>query len=520
MSDLPGPVRRLADLLQEIRRRFSDLLPVQAIPWIRFKHPIHPVQTELAEQPDRRVRVSLEAVLLPIRFFRCLLTAIHMTLQLAFIRLRLRRFLSMVKKERFDLVVKTWAYPESLLPGLQDFYYGDFQQRLLKEGVKTLLLAGKPTEMGWLDFAKASATASTPFQLPEVSLVPLTAPVRSVFLQMGASLRVFKEAAGMRDPFNRQVFFRVSRDCLSPAVMAISLYYWIGREAVRRWHPKAVIALYEGSGWEQCFWHGAKKADPICKTVGYQHTILLRHNLALLEPERKGERRPHPDTVLCLGPRTEEMLRPSHLGCDLFLFGTFRQVPASSSQMEPSPEKKTVLVLPEGYMEEAVLLFNAALQAARDLPDHRFILRSHPVLPMEEILPRLRSNPADLLNVRMSRGKPIEEDFASSSVVLYRGSSSVLYAILHGLKPVYFSNGRFPELDPLFELDAWRETVSSIEALEQFLRRYASTDSRMASDPWRSAAGYAASYAIPVRENSIGRLLAGLHIGQGEVFVA
>jgi hypothetical protein len=516
-AEIPESVQRLEKALAQIRRRFPDLA-VQAIPWMDLKHPIHPVQMELADPKGRFPRGG--GAFLPVRFLRCLLTAGQLTLQLAFLQFRLRTILSDLKKKPFDLIAKTWAYPGTLLPGWNDFYYGDLQRRLSGEGVSMLLLTGKPSEMGWPDFAKASGSVSAPHQLPEMCLAPLAAPVRSVFRQLWVSLRLLKEAGRSQDDFTRRVVLRASRDCLSPAVTAIGLFYWIGREAVRLWGLKAVISLYEGYGWEQCLWRGAKEADPSCRTAGYQHTILLRHNLALLKPEAEGHRRLHPEVVLCLGPRTEMMLRLSHPGSELFPFGTFRKLPSPSTRREPSPEKKTVVVVPTGYPEEATLLFNVTLRAARNLPDHRFLLRSHPVLPFEQVLPALEEDPARFPNVEISRSAPIEEDFVRASAVLYRGSSSVLYAILYGLKPIYFSDGRFPDQDPLFEIDAWLDRVSSARDLEERLRSYAMTDAGTASKQWEPAAEYVASYTVPVGEESLSQLLSRLKIREREPLVA
>lgn len=516
-QELPFSIRKLDAVLTDIRRRFPDPA-VQAIPWMELKHPIHPVQMELAEQKGQPPFGGW--AFLPARFLRCLLTAVHMTLQLAFLRFRLRKTLSELKKEPFDLIAKTWAYAENLLPGWNDFYYGDLQRRLGGEGVRMLLLTGKPENIGWPDFARASASASEPQQLPELCLVSLTAPIRSVFRQLFISIRLLKEAGRAPDGFTRRVVLRAGCDCLSPAVTAIGLYHWIGREAVRLWSPKAMISLYEGYGWEQCLWQGAKEADPSCRTAGYQHTILLRHNLALLKPEGIGHRRLYPEIVLCLGPRTERMLRLSHSSSELFPFGTFRKLPDPSIQRDPSPGKKTVVVVPTGYLDEATLLFNVALQAARNLPDYRFILRSHPVLPFEQVLPALEEDPARLPNVEISRSAPIEEDFARASAVLYRGSSSVLYAILYGLKPIYFSDGQFPDQDPLFEIDAWLDRVSSARDLEERLRNYAMTDAGTALRQWEPAVEYAASYTVPVGEESVGQLLAKLKIRERETLVA
>lgn len=517
-GEIPRSIQRLEEILTGIRRRFPDPA-VEAIPWMEIKHPIHLAQMELAGQKKGGSLLGVWAFL-PLRFFRCLLTAAHMMLQLAFLQFRLRKALSGLKKEPFDLIAKTWAYSEMLLPGRNDFYYGDLQQRLSEEGVRMLLLTGKPEKMGWPDFAKASASVSEPHQLPELCLVPLMAPVRSVFRQLRVSLRLLQEAGRAQDEFTRRVVLRAGRDCLSPSVTAISFYYWIGRETVRLWHPRALLSLYEGYGWEQCLWRGAKEADPACRTAGYQHTILLRHNLVLLKLEEEGSCRAHPELVLCLGPRTEKMLQASHRSSELFPFGTFRKLPSSSARREPDPGRKTVVVLPEGYLEEAILLFNVAMQAARNLPDHRFILRSHPVLPFEQVLPCLDWDPAGLANVQISKRAPIEGDFAQASVVLYRGSSSALYGILYGLKPVYFSNGKFPEPDPLFEIEGWREGVSSTMELEEKLRRYSEASPASALAQWEPVADYVASYTVPVQEEAINQLLARLKIKEREVLVA
>ncbi len=509
-AEFPEPVQRLERVLAGIRRRHTEL-PVLAIPWIRFKHPIHPTQLELAQEDPAAPAAWRETLLLPLRFLRCLLTVAHMTLQLALLQVRLRGPIKNLKTQRFNLVAKSWAYSERLVPGLNDFYYGDLQQRLSNEGVRTLLLTGKPENMGWRDFAKASASISDLCQLPEMALAPLSMPVRLAFRQWPVTLRLLREAAAAEDPFEKTVLFRAARDCISPGVTWTSLFYGIGREATRIWKPKAFLSLYEGYGWEDCLWRGVKEQDARCKTVGYQHTILLRHNLTMLRP---AERR-FPELVLCLGPRPEQMLRASHPGSELFSFGTFRKVPASALS-EPNPGRKTVLVVPTGYPDETELLFNATLQLARSLPDHRFILRTHPVLPFEEILPMLEGDPSALPNVELSRAAPIEHDFARASAALYRGSSSILYGILYGLKPVFYSDGLFPDQDPLFELQEWVERVSSAEAAERLLRNYSAASPEAARRQWEPAARYVASYTVPVRPESVGQLLSRLNLKETE----
>lgn len=514
----PARMERLAAAVREVQRRCPDLA-VQATLWLHLKHPIHPVQEEMLQELDtlrenpssgmlrRGLAAGSHLVSLALRLCLCLLYSINLSLRLCFFRFRLRRPMGVLKSRTFGIVAKTWCFDDSLLAGDQDFYYGNLQRRLAGKGVSILFLNGNPRGMSWWNFARTQAALSNPQQMPEFCLAPVLAPLRFVPQQLRTSVRLMKMALQSRDGFLRRLALRASRDSLSPRVTPIGLYYWMGKAIVRTWRPKAVVTLYEGHAWEQCLWRGVKEEDPGCKIVGYQHTILLPHNRVLLEPQEQWPSRLRPDVVLCLGPRTEAMLRSGHTRSDLFPFGTFRRLPATPAHGTPAPERKTVLVLPEGYIGESALLFNAALRAARELPDHRFILRTHPVLSFEEVRPKLEADPSELPNVRISKGHPIEHDFAESSVALYRGSSSVFYAISYGLKPVFLQDERLMEPDPLFELTQWRDRACSVQELIERLRGYAAGDRQEAAAQWRPAAEYVASYTVPVGDRSIRRLL-------------
>ena len=109
--------------------------------------------------------------------------------------------------------------------------------------------------------------------------------------------------------------------------------------------------------------------------------------------------------------------------------------------------------------------------------------------------------------MEISNHESIAEDFGRSSVVLYRGSSSVLYAVLHGLKLIYLHDNQYHDVDPLFELTEWREYVSSPDEIRQLLRRYAETSEESASEQWQNASEYVRTYTMPVDDTSIDQLL-------------
>ena len=265
--------------------------------------------------------------------------------------------------------------------------------------------------------------------------------------------------------------------------------------------------MYEGYGWEQCLWAGVKQGDPSCRTIGFQHSVLFKPSLELLHPSMDQLAHARPDLVLCSGPATSTLLKTHHTRSEIISFGTFRSAPGSQELRRPDPAKRTVLVLPEGYTWECQLLFNNAMQAARLLPDVRFVFRCHPILPFEEILSLLDQNPDHLPNVELSRRPLISEDFAAASAVLYRGTSSVLYAILYGLKPIYFHSDQHREIDPLFELTAWKERACSSQDLMEILQRYQAAGPEAAEKHWAKVLDYVREYVHPVDESSLDRFL-------------
>lgn len=494
---------RLFEAIQSVRRRCPEV-PLVAVHWMQIKHPVHAVHRQLlARASAGNRRAPFPGASRAARALFSLAYAAYFTLRLAQIKLRHAGARRNLERQPFDVVAKTWRFPDSREG--EDFYYGDLQRKLQAKGTRMLLLYSYPRGRAWEKPSVKPQPGNR--ELHELSLLPLSAPLKLVFWQWRTSLRlgrIAQESQGLEALVAEQAM----RDCVSYRHLLAGLSYWVFRKASEIWKPKAVLALYEGHAWEQLAWTAAKEVDPSCKTIGYQHTILLPHQLSLLRPSQGEFAGAKPDIVLCLGPRTERMLKPGHPGSRLIPFGTFRKTAQAPERSSPTPERKTVLVLPEAHREEMDLLFKTALQAAEMLPDHRFILRCHPILPdpLEQILSSVRRDPRSLPNVEISLNSSIEKDFGRSSALLYRGSSSVLYAVRYGLKPIYLRNGAGTELDSLFELRAWKEEVGAAGSLAESLRRYAGADPSALESEWNVASEFVRSYAIAVEDSSLARL--------------
>lgn len=510
----------LTDLLYEVRRRCRYL----AVLGTSTLHPRHSLPADhlqlmealagggaLGSQPAAgrsADHVPPSLLLIALWWGRCALFACRETLGLLWLKGRYRAALRRLQQEPADVVMKSWCFSPESFEGSSDFYYGTVPHQLQARGMTCLLLHGDTRERNDGAFMRAILQGGPVRTVPEWLLVPLWAPLVTVIRQLVAALalrRLARRAAAR--PLAR-VAAAACRNSLQPITTRNTLLFDIARVAVKIWRAKVFVTLYEGQPWEQPAWHGAKAANPACVTVGYQHTVVMPHSLSLLSPNHGSWELSTPDVVLCLGEATQQMMAPGHRphGSRLIPFGTPRRTANRPAVCGPQPGRRTILVVPEtGVPREARLMFNFAMGAARRLPEYRFIFRCHPFAPFPVVQPHLEADPADLPNVEVST-RPISEDFARCSAVLYRGSSSVLYAVLHGLKPIYLEDATYPDVDPLFNMEGWRERVASPEELERVLRRVDAQDGE-ATAQWRRAAAYVEAYARPVTDAAIDRFL-------------
>ena len=378
-------------------------------------------------------RVHLPSISLMIReWIWSFLTAVRDTLRLMKLKWRFAPLLRKAKQEPITVVMKTWCFGTEALKSDVDFYYGRMPGLLQGRGVSCLLLCGDFNGGDEGIFAQAVLERNQIRSIPERILLPIWAPVVTVLDQLRTSLTLRRMARHSDDTQFATLCAYASMDCLNRFTTQNALYFYVAKVAVRSWRPRVFMTLYEGQPWEKPAWHGAKVGKKDCAIVGYQHTVIMAHSLALLSPNRDSWELSTPDVVLCLGETARRMLKAGHEphGTRLIPFGSFRRNPGDSVLHPPRPDRRTVLVAPEGTASEAELLFNFALRVAPLVPDHRFIFRCHPVLPFSEIRHCLHDVPEEFPNIEISE-KSVVEDLARSSVVLYRGSSLVLYAILY-----------------------------------------------------------------------------------------
>ncbi len=500
-------LRHLAGALAEVLELVPDL-PVIAIQWMHVKHPLQEVQETLVREHTREATASDRQGQIGWigRMARCLVYAGYLSFHLIRLRVLIGQTVRQLQRQTFDIVTRTVCFDVHPPADGSDFYFGTLPQRLADQGMRTLLLCGNGTGGKWLPFAKGQAVSSGVCRIPELALVHPFSPFQMAAQQIRTAFRLRRQGRTLT-PLARRVSWLASQECLSQATTLTGLLSWVGEAVVRTWHPRAVMTLYEGHAWEACLRHGVKRADPHCRTIGYQHTMIFRESIAMTAPPRMSATWSVPEVVLGLGSTPLELMRSGHapFNTQMIPFGSIRYH-APGVQNPVDSTRRTILVTPEGIPSEIRTLFTFVAACAKQMPSYTFLLRCHPQIPMSEALQLAPDDLHTQPNVVLSSGSSIEEDFQRASVLLYRGSSSVIYGILHGLLPVYLDDGT-ADRDPIYAVQHWRRRCTSPHELAECLERHEqmSMDERTAA--WQLARQEIERYTGPVTQESIHALL-------------
>jgi hypothetical protein len=336
--------------------------------------------------------------------------------------------------------------------GEMDFYYGLLPGFLVSKGISTTT--------GFIDHTPGNNKE----RLGKGVLLPKTISLNGewrIILQCWQSFRRLRKAA--RKETSQQLkrcLYEAACQSISPQTSsALRLYENIGK-LINQTNPSAIIVTWEGWSWERMAFRAAREHNNKTYCIGYQHTILFPGSHAL---KRSAGKMYDPDTILTLGEIPHRILERSgdmFTHTSLLQYGSHRKT-AMTKPIFAKQSSTVCLVTPEGIESECILLFDFAIALAKEIPEMRFIFRTHPVLPFVEITRqhvRFLSLPD---NCMVSDMTDINKDFERSDLLLYRGSSVVIYAVLNGLRPIYYHVPGELTIDPLYTINEWRVVVEN-----------------------------------------------------------
>ncbi len=337
-----------------------------------------------------------------------------------------------------------------------DFYFGDLPERLR--------VAGHTVTMAFIDHTGVTTTASTSPIIFSNSL-GIKAEI-SLYQQLKKESRRLSTQAGTEpEGLKKRVLERASLEALSGATRTNLRLHQQFAQLIARLKPKMVITTYEGHAWERLAYAAAHAVSPHIQCTGYQHAAIFRLQHSV---RRQLQTVFNPNAILTAGHVAKTQLEDSEQlrGIPIAVLGSHRSLNVSYCHERTN---NICLVLPEGLLSECRLLFEFSIACAKLLPEMHFVWRLHPLITYDKLVrtyPSFRQLPK---NIVLS-SQAIDADIAVARYALYRGSTAIVQAVCAGVQPIYLAaNPSEMSIDPLYQLDEWRQSVSNTQAFKNLV---------------------------------------------------
>jgi hypothetical protein len=230
---------------------------------------------------------------------------------------------------------------------------------------------------------------------------------------------------------------------------------------IKRTKPKFLIFTFEGQSYERVIIYAAKLADSKIQIIGYQNSPLIKNQNTLL---LKFDSKFMPDEVWTSGYFCSEIvkkklkIRTKILGSPKYIC---RKQVNNYVFFNNNSKKITCLVAPEGTLSETFMLFNFCLTYLNTYNNINFLFRLHPEINKKKLFSKFNIFNKNFSKVKFTKNK--NDDFMTSDLILYRGTTLVTQAIKFGLRPLYLSLGKNDlNVDPLYNYHhIWKKIINS-----------------------------------------------------------
>lgn len=350
--------------------------------------------------------------------------------------------------DNIDVLIVTHLVNSSQLKHENDFYFGNLQNFLKEEKVKTLKVYLNQINEKQYQSSSDIVLNNTLSFFQEINL--LLNCISGFFFLLLKSINSKK--------FKKHFYLRAAIYSFSSTTIANLRINYQLLLILKKFAPKIVFTTWEGNAWERQFFYTSHQINPITCCIGYQHSILVPSTFSLFQSY---EIKSDPDLILTTGEVNKKTLQAKSNFPNLkFLIYGSHKFKANAIQIKQY-RSKNILVTPEGLVSECLLLISFVLECALLYPEFNFILRFHPAFPhseLKKISNKFNEFPS---NCYFSENDNIINDYQRCDYLIYRGSSTAIHSIPFGLKPIYLTNEDDFSIDPLYLLNTWKVIVDS-----------------------------------------------------------
>ena len=349
-----------------------------------------------------------------------------------------------------------------------DFYFGELPIHAeLEKGYSCVIGLIDHTSIPKTKFNKNQIAQNNPSRYLFGKTLLIKEELKLIRLCFSSFFRLFAAARIEKDLDSKLVLSEAAFRALSPDTFYTLRIGENIKSLIKKTNPNHLVFTWEGRAWERLAVFASRNHLPKIKSIGYQHTILLPSSHSIKTSFGTDY---DPDCILTLGEITNTILQESQeFKQTLFQrFGSHRLHLSNTNNFKKLPVT-ICLVAPEGIESESVLLFNFAIEIAVKNPEMQFVFRTHPVLPFSVLKDKHKQFMLLPSNCFVSDKLSINDDFKRCNYLLYRGSSVAIYAVINGLKPVYFRLNDEISIDSLYFLGSWRSVLQQGDEFEKMI---------------------------------------------------
>lgn len=393
-----------------------------------------------------------------------------------------------------------------------DFYFGKVPNELASKGHTVLIaLINHSGQSGTNRVKKWNNSLVSRIILSD--FLKVSEEIASLRQLNKESRKLIKFAKNEQSKLDQKVLIRASIEALSnSSLTSLRLNKQIVA-LVERFKPKAIIVTHEGHAWERVAFAAARKTLPEIKCIGYQHAALFRLQHAI---RRNLKSEFNPDIILTAGLVGKAQLEQtiSLKNIPISVLGSdrgFRTTPSNNESIHQvlksqQNQRPGCLVIPEGEINECNLLFEFALECAQLCPEVDFIWRLHPLITFKSLIANnlnFRGLPS---NIIMSQ-ETLEKDISRCYWSLYRGTTAIIKGVSAGLRPIYLQVVGEMTIDPLYDLEIWKETVMTSQNFKEIIDRDIHEGYSTSFADFAFAKKYCESFFLPFNSTQLDRSL-------------
>ena len=403
-----------------------------------------------------------------------------------------------------DVLFITHKLSEEQLNKMGDLYFGEVPQMLKKRGLTVSIVSILHFDYNLFSKGnrdKIGGDIYFPKKLNFVKEINIRKRCRK------ESKKLSRLADQEKSSLRKKILDMASREALSNSTQN-SLRLGVQITAVLSdVKPKNLILLLEGHAYEKVVIGISRALHPSLNIISYQHTGLFKYSNSLKNIFSSIY---SPNHILTVGKDSKTELSrifDAHkINVDVMGSNRGKLVIGNAKNSVNIKERKTCLVIPEGFESECNLLFSFSLMASELCPEIDFIWRFHPSMSFMNFKGKYKKFKKLPSNIVIS-DKALEIDIINSTWVLYRGSTAVLKSISYGLRPFYLKIKDEISIDPLYKMGEFKIEVCDPKGLIDQIKKDMNSNYKDFSESLDKSKKYCENYFTKINMEALNRIL-------------